>query len=246
MNKIITRVSIILLCLLCQEVKSQGTAYVVENLKGKTVFQKNKASEWERAFNSQTLYGTYLLKVEKSVDLRRGKEIQHVARITSPVFVDSAWVHPHPKPHKYPSPDVIPMGEEKDSIGFCFITAEGDWRVDNFINKTDVFDAICLNHNSKDTLYAYAYWIFPDSQKRIPLSHKMDDEACVLKPFEETIIDLKEPLTLPLIENSNILICFSRDRLNEPKGTFNSINEFIELLREVFGFSTVTINIGLN
>ena len=169
--------SVFLFLCSCLPIKAQ--TYVINNIKGKVYFRRNIDGQLERAHNTQTVLGGYYLTVEQSLDLHRGEKHVPISKIVNPITVNEAWENAEIINKN--GTDVTPMGNENDSIGFCFITTEEEWRTDNMINKNEQFSAMVINHNSPDTLYAYAYWVFPKSGWREQLSEN-DGTTCVLLP----------------------------------------------------------------
>lgn len=238
-----------LLCTFTLHLEAQNnnaSSYTIDNIKGKVEIQEEEGGQWDRAHNTQKVKGGFYIKVEKSLDLKKDNNYRHIYTIEEPVTVDHAWEHSNPTIKQY-GPDVVPMsGSKNDIIGFCFITDKDDWRTDNIVRKKDEYKSIALNHNSIDTLFAYIYWTFPESEKIFSMTDKIkDDDICILVPNIDNILIFSDIITVPLTQNSEILICYSRERIVEPKGGFISIDAFLgEMKRR--GFSIVKIPIGIN
>lgn len=240
MNRFIFYSVFLLLCS-CMSIKAQ--TYVIKNLKGKAEIRRNVGGQPERVHNMQEVFGSYLLTVEQSLDLHRGEKHVPISVIIDPITINDAWKNA--KIINQIGTDATPMGNEHDSIGFCFITTEEEWRTDNMINNNDQFSAMVINHNSLDTLYAYVYWVFPKSGLRIPLYNAVNGKTCVLLPNTYNRIDFEEKQNTPEEDNSTIYIFFSREAKKAPKGRFQFFDSFYEEM-ESRKFSITHFEIGIN
>ena len=194
---------------------TKNPKYVITNLKGKVEIKKSSSSKWEPAENNQTVFGDYRLNVGRSLNLIKDNDIKPIYKMED-VSVDSAWEnpHPHPQPKSYqPGGDIEKMGiNDTVSIGFCFITTEGDWRIEGHIFITDSLDAIAINHTSPDTLYACGYWSF--SNNYYPMSYYISNSVYVLLPNQDNIITFKEPIPVTREEESSIIFFCSKQEYN--------------------------------
>lgn len=196
---------------------SKNPKYVITNLKGKVEIKKTSSSKWEPAENNLTVFGDYRLNVDKRLDLIKDKDKRTIYKMKD-VSVDYAWEnlypHPHPQPKSYqPGGDIVNMGiNDTVSIGFCFITTEGDWRIEGHIFITDSLDALAINHTSPDTLYACGYWSF--SNNYYPMSYYISNPIYVLLPNQDNIITFKEPIPVTREEESSIILFCSKQEYN--------------------------------
>lgn len=206
-------------CLIIRAQNNRGTEYVVDNIFGEAEIQEASDAQWEPAHNNQKVFGYYRLKIGNKLDLTKGKYEKTIYKTGTPVLVDYAWDNPNPKLIKH-GVDAIynnslgpALEESKDSIGFCFITTEGDWRIDGRIFITDSLEAIAINHTSPDTLYACGYWSFSNGFC-YPMSYYIPNPVFILLPNKDNIIHFINPVPVTIEEESVIVLLFNKHIIN--------------------------------
>ena len=201
-------------CLIIRAQNSSSTKYVIDNIKGKAEIQIASGTQWEPVHNNQTVLGNYRILVGNKLNLTKGKDEKTIYKTKEDVSVDYAWENPHLRPNPIPGTDAVEMGPAPDdSIGFCFITTDGNWKIDGHINNVDSIEAIGINHNSNDTLYVCGYWVFPDCTF-YPLLNYTHDSVYVVLPKQDNIIAFKEPIPVTREEDSIVILFYSKQEFN--------------------------------
>lgn len=205
-SKIMKKILFIFILALCgmpQFVKAQphSKTYKITGLEGanKVKIMKNEInSEWRDAASFTKVSDPDSLRIGTKIVLD-GKYYLYCKSFPDNVSVFDAVNKPKPKTDNIGAAHGIEtaQGEEevKDTIRFCFITTQGEWR-DMIIQEDDSLEAMVVNHSSSETLYAYVYWVLGD--ETFPMSQYLETPVCVLLPNQDNIIVFKD--IVPIIK----------------------------------------------
>ncbi|MCK8621051.1 hypothetical protein [Prevotella sp. E13-27] len=218
----------------CHLVNAQE--YKIDNIRGKVEVKevkKDDSGQWKRIFNDTKVNGLDLIKVDKRLNLYKNGSKKYVYKIKTPKSVNDVWIlgKIRPNPMKYKSPEISHLGGgEKDSIGFYFITTEGENRLDSIIHQSDTLEAFVLSHNLNDTLYAYAFWIF--SNETDPLHKEAHREVLNLLPETLNEFFFEEDITITTkVEKTKMVIFYTKTKSNVPNSLSDNYESICDELK---------------
>ena len=224
MNKLVV-ISIFITFVNCQLIKAQNNEYKIDNIRGKVEVKKNNSDQWKRVSNGTDVNGLDSIMVERHLNLYKEGSKKYIYKLETPKSVNAAWVagQIRPKPLKQNRPQISNLGGERnDSLGFYFITIEGENRLENIIHQSDTLEAFVLSHNLNDTIYAYVFWVFSDETD--PLHKEAHCEVLSLLPETFNEFFFIEDLTINNYEKSKIVIFYTKTKSNIP----DSLNDNYE------------------
>ena len=257
MNKFII---VVLLQATFLSVCAQGNDFFIKSINTNyaKIYSIKDRGPWKSASKEAKLNNNDSLMI-KSGTLKLGRNGYSPRTIykTSPITIIDAWNGKYKKTEK-PYTTIwgilsvwgIKMGEkDNDSIRFCFINTQGEWRTNDTICVKDTLEAMAISHEFNDTIYAYVYWAFRDNKSStiFKLFKITDSPCCKLIPNYNNVFYFNKLQPITRMNDSDIYVIYTKDYMSEPfdeTSLLPTINEFLDKANKK-GFIITTTHLTL-